>query len=83
MNMDAHTVFDVMYEVELPVSNVWEARMVAQGLLWKDMKHGADYTIEAWDAELGSVQFRVVVWDEDVLASDYFHKAEGARRAEV
>lgn len=79
--MEVNTVFDVMYEVEAPVNNVWEARMLAQGLLAQDLNHDApDYTIEAWDAETDSVQFRVVLWDDDVLSSDYFHQAAGARR---
>lgn len=81
--MEDVTVFDVMYEVETPVSNVWEARMMAQGHLARDLNFGPDYTIEDWDAQMDNVQFRVAVWGKDVLSSDWFKNAVGARRAEA
>lgn len=79
--MENVNAFDVMYEVEAPVANTWEARMVAQGLLSRDMNHGPEFAIDGWDAETDSVQFRVLVNGD--FETGYFHEALGARSAEV
>lgn len=79
--METQETFDVMYEVEAPVANVWEARLMAQGHLAQDLNHGPDYAIEDWDAETDSVQFRVTLYgdyDEDV---NWFYGAVGSRKA--
>jgi len=72
--MESVTTFDVMYRVEQPVANVWEARMLAQSKLSQDLF--TDFSIDAHDAEMDSVQFRVSVHDSEV---PHLSRADGVR----
>jgi len=78
--MENVTVFDVMYDISKDVPNSWEARLLAEGRLSKDLAHGPDYAIDAHDAENDSVQFRVTIFEKD--AEPFFSSAKGSRIVE-